>query len=87
MKKNFNRTYTYNKAFETIKNAIDDTTKICAISAQDALNTLCNYLLGDDWYIVDSVSGAQANLIIIEQILNKYSAEYRKDFQHYLKNR
>lgn len=42
------------------------------LEAQRAVDELCNYLLGEHWYIVDPVSNLQANAIILAEIKNKY---------------
>lgn len=42
------------------------------IQAQDALNELCEYLLGKDYYIVDPLGPSQANAIIVDDIKEKY---------------
>lgn len=42
------------------------------IQAQDALNELCEYLLGKDYYIVDPLNNSQANAIIVDDIKAKY---------------
>ena len=68
--------YKYNKGFEAIKNNICDTPYgLCpaSMSAQEALDILTSYLLGDDWYTALSVNVEQGNAIIVEQILDKYS--------------
>ena len=39
------------------------------------------YLLGHDWYIVDPLTHEQINQIALEEILNKYCKEYRKEVQ------
>ena len=80
--------YKYNKSFSTMKENICDTT--CGLypapmPAQAAINILCDYLLGDDWYIVDSMGVEQCNAIIVEQILDKYSKQWRKDWKHFEK--
>lgn len=61
----------------------DDTYGLCPapINAQKALDVLCDYLLGDDFYIADPISTTQANTVIVQQILFKYSKEYRKRFK------
>ena len=51
------------------------------ISDRTALNILIRYLLGDDYYIADPVGGKQANLIIVDAILKRYSSEYRKELK------
>lgn len=52
------------------------------MDAQKALQKLKDYLLGEDWYIVDPVGTLQANAIITDEILEKYSARYRYEKKH-----
>lgn len=78
--------YKYNKGFEALKNNICDTS--CGLypapmEAQEALNILTSYLLGDEWYVVDSIGPKQVNTIITEQILDKYSKKWKKDWKNY----
>ena len=54
-------------------------------NAQDAINILCQGLLGEDWYIVDPIGNSQANTIIVDEILYKYNKEYRKEAKRYRK--
>jgi hypothetical protein len=78
----------YNKGFEAIKNNICDTSYgLCPapMDAQEALDILTSYLLGDDWYVVDSIGPKQVNAIITEQILDKYSKKWKKDWKNYEK--
>ena len=42
------------------------------LEAQEAVNKLCDHLLGDDWYIVDPVCNTQANAIIVDEIISRY---------------
>ena len=49
------------------------------LPAQDALHILADYLLGDDFYIVDPVGVEQGNTIITKLILDKYSKQWRED--------
>ena len=42
------------------------------MSGQTALNELCDYFLGKDWYVVDSLSNMQVNPIIVYEIERKY---------------
>lgn len=46
--------------------------------AQEVVNCLKELFLGEDWYIVDSVSGQQANSIILDEILKRYCKAYRE---------
>lgn len=54
-------------------------------SAQDAINILCQGLLGEDWYIVDPIGNSQVNTLIVDEILYKYNKEYRKEAKRYRK--
>ena len=51
--------------------------EICKIqlelSAEDALQLLCDELLDEHYYIADPVNGKQANAIIALDILKKYA--------------
>ena len=78
--------YKYNKGFEPMKENICSTDcGLCPLSmdAQQALDILTSYLLGDDWYTALSISTEQCNAIITEQILDKYSKKWRKDWLHF----
>ena len=55
------------------------------MEAQEALDILTSYLLGDDWYVVDPIGPKQANAIITEQILDKYSKKWKKDWKNFEK--
>ena len=56
--------------------------EICKIqqelSAEDALQLLCDELLGEKYYIADPVSGKQANAIIALEILKRYAPKKKK---------
>jgi len=80
--------YIYNKGFEAMKNNVCDTScGLCPapMNAQEALDILTSYLLGDDWYIAISVNTEQCNAIITEQILDKFSKKWKKDWNHFEK--
>ncbi len=80
--------YRYNKGFEAMKNNVCDTScGLCPapMNAQEALDILTSYLLGDDWYIAISVNTEQCNAIITEQILDKFSKKWKKDWNHFEK--
>ena len=86
MKKKEN--YIYNKSFEALKNNICDTSYgLCPapMDAQLAIDILCNYLLGDDWYFAGSASVEQGNAMVVELILDKYSKQFKKDWKTYTK--
>lgn len=42
------------------------------LEAQEAVDKLCDHLLGDDWYIVDPICCTQANAIIVDEIISRY---------------
>ena len=80
--------YKYNKSFEAVLENIEDTTYgVCPapMDAQQAIYILSDYLLGDDWYFAGSCSVEQGNAIVVEQILDKYSKQWRKDWKNYEK--
>lgn len=86
MKKKEN--YIYNKSFDAMRDNIEDTTYgLCPapMDAQLAVNILCDYLLGDDWYFAGSASVEQGNAIVVELILDKYSKQFKKDWKNYKK--
>ena len=80
--------YVYNKGFELLRENICDTScGLCPapMDAQQALDILASYLLGDDWYIASSLNVEQANACIVEQILDKHSKKWKKDWDYYEK--
>jgi hypothetical protein len=80
------RKHEYNKSFEAMKNNICDTSYgLCPapMDAQLAVNILCDYLLGDDWYFASSASVEQGNAMVVELILDKYSKQFKKDWKHF----
>ena len=46
-----------------------------------ALDFLKDYLLGEDWYIVNPVNHEQGNTQLVHEILLKYSPQYRKEYK------
>ena len=57
------------------------------LDAQKALGFLCNYLLGEDWYVVNPVNTEQCNTQLVHEILMKYSREYRKEHLRVIKEK
>lgn len=55
------------------------------MEAQDALNFLKDYLLGEDWYVTNPVNQLQVNTDIVFEILIEHSKEFRKEWKKYLK--
>ena len=56
------------------------------LEAQKAVNFLEKYLLGDDWYIVNPLTNEQANVEVVQAILEKYSRKYRREYRNYIRN-
>lgn len=50
-----------------------DNYEILTMSGQEAFNEVIDLILGDDYYIVDPITNAQANPIILKDIKNKYN--------------
>ena len=57
------------------------------LNAQKALGFLCDYLLGEDWYVVNPVNTEQCNTQLVHEILLKYSKEYKKEYLSVIKER
>jgi hypothetical protein len=57
--------------------------ELCAPSLPShlAVDFLCNYLLGEDWYCVMPMNGEQVNTEIVNAILMKYSRRYKKEYK------
>lgn len=53
------------------------------LDAQKALRFLTNYLLGENWYVTMPENQEQVNSVIVWEILNKYSKEFRKEKKKY----
>lgn len=54
-------------------------------SDKQAVQFLCRYLLGDDWYSPNPASHEQINTEIVHSILYKYSKKYRKEYEKWRK--
>lgn len=50
-----------------------------------AIKFLKDYLLGEDWYVVNPVSHEQCNTQLVHEILMKYSRQYRKEYKRAMK--
>jgi hypothetical protein len=50
-----------------------------------ALQFIKDYLLGEDWYVVNPVNHEQCNTQLVHEILYKYSKEYRKEYKRAIK--
>ena len=59
----------------------EDKDNIFGVGVSDAefRKFIIDYLLGEDWYVVDSLRQTQVNEIALYEILEKYSKRYRKE--------
>ena len=57
------------------------------LEPQLAIQFLCDYLLGENWYVVMPESTKQVNAAIVDNILMKYSKKYRKEVKEMYKRR
>ena len=48
------------------------------ISAEEALEVLTEFFLGENWYIVDPLPTKQVRVYIVNDILSKFPRKYRK---------
>lgn len=64
-------------------NEREDKDNIFGVGISDAEFRLfiIEYLLGEDWYVVDPLSQSQVNEIALCEILNKHSKRYRKEIK------
>lgn len=62
-----------------------DTNNIFPAGISDAefRTFIIDYLLGRDWYVVAPLSQDQVNELALNDILKKYSKEYRKEVKKY----
>lgn len=65
---------------ERYKNS-EDKDNIFGVGVSDAefRAFIIDYLLGEDWYVVDPIGQTQVNEIALHEILEKYSRRYRKE--------
>ena len=61
----------------------EDKDNIFGVGVSDAefRQFIINYLLGEDWYVVDPLGQTQINEIALYEILEKYSRRYRKEIR------
>ncbi len=59
----------------------EDKGNIFCVGVSDAefRRFIINYLLGENWYVVDPLGQTQINEIALYEILEKYSKRYRKE--------
>lgn len=49
------------------------------LSDEEFRHFIVDYLLGEDWYVVDPLGREQINEIALYEILHKYSKRYRNE--------
>ena len=65
---------------ERYRNRPDKEYLFCAgISDAEFRAFIIDYLLGEDWYVVDPLHQTQINEIALYEILEKYSKRYRRE--------
>ena len=59
----------------------EDKDNIFGVGVSDAefRKFIIDYLLGEDWFVVDSLRQTQVNEIALYEILEKHSKRYRKE--------
>ena len=59
----------------------EDKNNIFGVGVSDAefRKFIIDYLLGEDWFVVDPIGQTQINEIALHEILEKYSRRYRKE--------
>ena len=77
---------------QTFTNWLENDSIDCGImsppmEAEKALSFLTDYLLGENWYVVDLISPKQVNTNRVHKILWKYSKKYRKEYKQYRKQK
>ena len=66
------------------KNREDKDNIYCSgITEREFIKFSIKYLLGDNWHVVDPLGHNQILQIALEEILNKYSKEFRKELSDY----
>ncbi len=85
MKKNNKLTDTKMKYFDILDSyGKDDNIFPPTMNAQLAVNLLCEYLLGEDYYVDSPVSAEQCNTVIVHDILYNYcNRKFTKDYNKY----
>ena len=57
------------------------------ITDREFVHFIIKYLLGEDWYVVDPLGHDQIIQIALEEILNNYSKEFRKEIKRFNKSK
>lgn len=66
--------------YHRYKNREDKDNMFCiGVSDAEFRRFIIDYLLGEEWYVVDPLGQIQVNEIALDEILNKYSKRYKKE--------
>ena len=78
---------TISEFFKEKYSARKDKENIYGVGMSDAefRHFIIQYLLPENWYVVDPIGQSQVNEIAINEILTKYSKKFRKERKKYLK--
>lgn len=69
--------------FKRYKNREDkDNIFVVGVSDAEFRQFIINYLLGEDWYVVEPLGQTQINEVALDKILEKYSKRYRKEIKN-----
>ena len=76
------------KLFEFLKEKYDnreDKDNIFGVGISDAefRAFIIDYILGEDWYVVDPLGQTQINEIALHEILEKCSKRYKKEYKEF----
>lgn len=71
---------------EKEKNREDNENIYCTgITEREFIKFSIKYLLGDNWYVIDPLGYNQTIQMALEEILDRYSKEFRKELSDYRK--
>lgn len=75
---------------KTLTSWLQNDAKDCGLcdppmKAQEAVDFLKDYLLGENWYVTMSENTEQCNGAIVWEILSKYSPRFRKEVKQWRK--
>lgn len=66
-----------------LTNIKNDPDVVPYIRAQTALDELCRFFLGEDWYVVDPLNTEQVNVHIVYEIERKFKNKCIKKGKHF----
>lgn len=77
---------------KTLTEWLENDAKDCGLcdppmKADQAIQFLKDYLLGENWYVTMPENGEQCNTAIVIEILYKYSSKFRKEVKQHKKKK